>query len=169
MGIRKWRKKEENLLSSLFSPSCIPQTTWSWGQGEFCLLASDQPQTSTLWSCLQSCSRKPGAFQGTVFHPREEKQSRDCPLEIENRQQNSLDLFLSLLSWLTPSQSCWQVPNVMPQSFVYFPTSPLAVSMAWGGAMGTYPVHLIHGGNPVSNAVFAPTPSLVLWLHISRV
>lgn len=37
-----------------------------------CLLASDQPQASTSWSHLQSCSRKAGAFQGSLSLKRRE-------------------------------------------------------------------------------------------------
>lgn len=88
-------------------------------------------------------------ISGNSLSPKRTETKQRLSLEIENRQQNSLDLFLNLLSWLISSQSCWQLPKVTPQSFAYFscPLFGCVPGVSWGH--GSYPVHLIRGGSQV--------------------
>lgn len=114
------RRKEEDHLNSPFSLQHLQNHLIPGGQGEFILLASHLASTS--WSCLQSCSRKPGAFQGTALSPerRETKQglsprNREQAAELTGSLSWSIVLTYSQLELLTwtksdPSEVCVLFP-----------------------------------------------------------
>lgn len=98
--------------------------------------------------------------------PKRRETKQGLSLETESRQQDLLDLLLNLLSWLIPSQSCWQVPKVTPQTSVCC-SCPLFVCVH-GGSGAMVIIQFIWSLEVASldNAVFVPAHSFVLWaLH----
>lgn len=108
--------KEEGRGPSVFPflppASSRPSNPGGWGRANSTCLLLIKPWASVYRVASRAVLGSQEHFREQRFHQREEKQSRDCPLEKKNKQQNSLDLCLGLLSWLTPSWSCWQGPKV---------------------------------------------------------
>lgn len=138
------------------------------GQSKFDLLASHQTLASSLRSCLQSCSRKPGAFQGTALSPerRETKQGL-CPCNRE--QATELTGSLSWFIVLTYSKSELLTGTKRDPSeggLCAFPTPFLTVFSEWAGSMAT--VQLIWSVETArsANSAFGPASQLLFGLHV---
>lgn len=163
--------KEEGRGPSVFPflppASLKPSNPGGWGRVSSTCLLLIKPWPAVYGVASRAVLGSQEHFREQRFHQREEKQSRDCPLEIENRQQNSLDLCLGLLSWLTPSPSCWQGPKVtlLREVCVLFPPASWLFS-EWAGSMAT--VQLIWSVETArsANAAFGPAPQLLSGLHV---
>ena len=138
------------------------------GQGKFDLLASHQTLGISLQSCLQSCSWKPGAFQGTALSPerRETKQGLS-PWKKEQATEltGSLSWFIVLtyseLELLTGTES-----DPSEGGLCTFPTHFLTVFSEWAGSMATVQLSSSVETARSANAAFGPAAQLLFGLHV---
>lgn len=157
MDVGKWRRKEENLLSSLFSPACIPKTTWSWGAGWIllaCFWSAPGQHSLELPFELFSEAR---SISGNSFSPerRETKQG----LSPWNREQatgltGSFSSFI-VLTYSQPELLTSTQRHASEFCILSYLLCGCVHGVRWGH--GNYPASLTRGG---SNAVCAPPPHL---------
>ena len=117
-----WETKEAGRGSSNFSvfSGLHPQDHMILGAGWIllaCFWSSAGQHFMELPLALFSESR---SISGKSFTQEKRNKAGTVPLKQRTGERTHWIFFLSLLSWLAPNRSCWQVPKVTPRSFVYF-------------------------------------------------